>query len=65
MKQSLSTLVDNLAELHKNLPDNVLIQRFYNTNQLSDNNIKTFKTLLRKDVYPYESMKSFESKKFK
>ena len=63
MKQSLSTLVDNLAELHKNLPDNVLIQRFYNTNQLSDNNIKTFKKLLRKDVYPYESMKSW--KKFK
>ena len=47
MKQSLSTLVDNLAELDKNLPDNVLIQRFYNTNQLSDNNIKTFKKLLR------------------
>ena len=63
MKQSLSTLVDNLAGLDKNLPDNVLIQRFYNTNQLSDNNIKTFKKLLRKDVYPYESMKSW--KKFK
>ena len=60
MKQSLSILVDNLAELNKNLPDNVLIQRFYNTNQLSYNNIKTFKTLLRKDVYPYESMKSWK-----
>ena len=61
MKQSLSTLVDNLAGLDKNLPDNVLIQRFYNTNQLSDNNIKTFKKLLRKDVYPYEYMKSWKN----
>ena len=51
MKQSLSTLVNNLAELDKNLPDNVLIQRFYNTYQLSDNNIEKFKKLLSKGVY--------------
>ena len=63
MKQSLSILVDNLAELDKNLPDNVLIQRFYNTYQLSDNNIEKFKKLLSKGVYPYEYMRSW--KKFK
>ena len=39
MSQSLSNLVDNLAELNKNLPDDVLIYRFYNTyNMINDNN---------------------------
>ena len=63
MSQSLSNLVDNLAELNKNLRDNVLIKRFYNTYQLSDNNIEKFKLLLRKGIYLYEYMCSW--KKFK
>ena len=58
MPQSLSNLVDNLAELNKDLPDNVLIQRFYNTHKLSDNNLGNFKLLLRKGVYPFETFKN-------
>ena len=62
MSQSLSILVDNLAELNKNLPDDVLIKRFYNTyRMISDNNIRKFKLLLRKGVCPYEYMKSWKN----
>ena len=39
MPQSLSNLVDNLAELNKNLPATTLINRFSNTYKISDNNI--------------------------
>ena len=51
MQDSLSNLVDNLSELKINKIDSdVLIKRFYNTYQLSDNDINKFK-LLRKGVY--------------
>ena len=54
MQDSLSNLVDNLSEFKINKIDNdVLIKRFYNTYQLSDNDINKFKLLLRKGVYPY------------
>ena len=52
MPLSLSNLVDNLAELNKNLPANVLIKRFPNTYKLNDNNIKKFMLLLCKGDYP-------------
>ena len=60
MSQSLSNLVDNIAELNKSLAANVLIQRFYNTYQLCHKNIEKFKFLLRKGIYPYEYMSSWE-----
>ena len=60
MQDSLSNLVDNLSELKINKIDNdVLIKRFYNTYQLSDNDINKFKSLLRKDLYPFEYMDSW------
>ena len=59
MQDSLPNLADNLSELKTNKIDNdVLIKRFYNTYQLSDNDFNKFKLLLREGVYPYEYMDS-------
>ena len=63
MNRSLSELVDNLSESGKNIPNDVLKERFYNTYQLYRNNDEKFKLLLKKGVYPYEYMSSWD--KFK
>ena len=64
MQDSLSNLVDNLSGVRIcEIPNNILIKRFHNTYQLSDNDFNKFKLLLRKSVYPYEYMggrKKFE-----
>ena len=64
MQDSLSNLVDNLSGVRIcEIPNNILIKRFHNTYQLSDNDFNKFKLLLRKGVYPYEYMdgrKKFE-----
>ena len=61
MQDSLSNLVDNLSELKiKEVDNDVLIKRFYNTYQLSENDINKFKLLLRKGVYPDEYMDSWK-----
>ena len=57
----MSNLVDNLSELKiKEIGNDLLIKRFYNTYQLSDNDINKFKSLLGKGVYPYEYMDSWK-----
>ena len=56
MQSSLAKLVDNLVEPGKNIPVQVLQERFPNTYKLSNNNDEKFKLLLRKGVYPYEYM---------
>ena len=59
MQDSLLNLVDNLSELKIKETDNdVLIKRFCNTYQLSDNDTNKFKLLLRKPLYPYQYMET-------
>ena len=61
MQDSLSNLVDNLSELKiKEIDNDILIKRFYNTYQLKDNDINKSKLLLRKGAYPYEYMDSWK-----
>ena len=61
MQDSLSNLVDNLSELKiKEIDNDVLIKRFYNTYLLNKKDINKFKLLLRKGVYPYEYMDSWK-----
>ena len=60
MNRSLSELVDNLSELGKNIPNGVLKERFYNVYQLYPNGNKKFELLLRKGVYTYEYMDSWD-----
>ena len=61
MQHPLSNLVDNLPQFKiKEIDNDVLIKRFYNTYQLNDNDINKFKLSLRKDVYLYEYMDSWK-----
>ena len=61
LQDSLPNLVDNLSELKiKEIDNDLLIKRFYNTYPLSENDINKFKLLLRNGVYPYEYMDSWK-----
>ena len=60
MAAALEKHVRNLAEPRKNIPIEVLQERFYNTYWICNGNIEKFKLLLRKGVYPYEYMDSWK-----
>ena len=57
MASKLENLLINLVEPHK---IDILKQRFPNTYRLCNNNIDKFELSLRKGVYPYEYMDSWE-----
>ena len=70
MQDSLSTLADNLSginnkvsEIDKKIPHAALIEKFFNTYQLCNNDLNKFALFLRKGIYPYEHMASW--KRFK
>ena len=60
---SLSCLVDDLSEINKKLLLTELSEKFPNTYQLCNKDLRKFALLLRKDLYPYEDMDNWE--KFK
>ena len=59
MQGGLDSHVKNLAKPGKNIPINVLQERFLNTYQLCHNDIEKFELMLRKGIYPYENMDSW------
>ena len=60
MKVSLENHVKNLAEPGKNTPIDVLRKTFYNTSKICINDDRKFKLMLRKGLYPYEYMDSWQ-----
>ena len=60
MLASLSCLVDDLSEINKKISLIELSEKFHNTYQLCNKDLNKFASLLRKGVYQYEYMDSWE-----
>ena len=60
MTDSLSKSIDKVSVIDKKISYDSLIENFYNTYQLSNKDLNKFALLLRKGVYPYEYMDSWE-----
>ena len=59
MITSLSKSIDKASEIDRKISDDSLSEKFYNTYQLCNKDLNKFALLLRKGVYPYGHMDSW------
>ena len=60
MRDSLSQSIDKISQIDQKISQVVLIEKFPNTYKFCNRDLNKFALLLRKRVYPYEYMGSWE-----
>ena len=60
MNASFIQSIDKVSEIDKKMSYDSLIKKFYNTYQLCNKDLNKFVLLLRKGIYSYEYMDSWE-----